>query len=171
MLARVISPAFTQVPRISAIRYGQGGNTPATLLTGRWCQLDANGNAAVVGTSRDLADCQGLYWIIEGTHNHIGTTAEFDGTSKMSTNMVELPSVKAQGAVALVFGVFRGEVGPEGVDNSDHANYDAGDKLTIDQYGRLIVANGTTDLNVAVAETVTEDANGVTSLVFRTLGN
>ncbi len=160
---KIVHPAFTQTQRRNAI----AASTSAKYLTGRWVAVDGDGKFAVVGTSRDAADAYGLYWLLEGTHEHIGDNTEFDDTTKMSTNFVELPSNKNTKALTGAYGVFVGYTGPEGVKVDDTiAN---GARLGVDQYGRLYAVTST-EVTVAVAEVITTDGNGITSLTFRTTG-
>ncbi len=160
----IVHPALTMVAR----RNGARTNTTDQFLTGRWVARDATDSFAVVGTSKDLANAYGLYLLLEGCVEHIGTNQDFDGTSKKSTNFVTLPSNANQGAMTGAYGVFVAAVGPEGVDPS--ASIVAQSELTVDQYGRLIVAQSG-DIRVAVAEVITSDGNGLTSVIFRTTGN
>lgn len=149
---------FTQVHRKSAIK--SAGNTQ--LLSGRWATLDAAGEAALPGAGAK----QGLYLVLEGSHQHIGDNTEFGAAPHDSTNAVELPSVKAAGAVGLAYGVFRYRVGPEGCDPTQTFNVD--DLVAVDNHGRIIPVGG--GVAIARVEAVTTDANGVTELVLRTLG-
>src|SRR4051812_48176072 len=134
MSVTLLSP-FTQVFRRSAPK-GTGD-----LLTGRWALVDASGQAVVPGGD---AAKPGKYLILEGNVGHKGTNLEFDSSTKASTNSFSLPSVNAQGEVALAYGVFRYKVGPEAFDNVDvvnnGANYAVGKLLTDDAYGRLVPA-------------------------------
>ena len=155
----LITP-FTQVHRKSAIKSaGQ-----AQLLSGRWAALDASGEAAYPGAGAK----QGLYLVIEGSHIHIGSNTEFGGSTPFaSTNAESLPSVAAAGAVGLAYGVFRYRVGPEGCNPA--ATYTVGSLVEVDADGRVIpLAAG---VAIARVEAVSTNANGVTELVLRTLGN
>lgn len=133
------------------------------LLSGRWAVIDANGQAKYPGAGDKL----GMYLVLEGTHRHIGDNTEFGAAPHNSTNAVELPSVKAAGAVALAYGVFRYRVGPEGCNPAETFNVE--DMVTVDAYGRVIPSAVAGD-EVARVEAVSTDANGVTELVLRTLG-
>lgn len=161
---KLIHPAFTQVSR----RTTGFASPTATYLTGRWMAIDGSGNFAVPGTARDLANAFGLYWLLEGTHIHNGSNANFDAGTKDSTVSVALPSNSVNRTGTGAYGVFVGYVGPEGVDPA--AAIVNGAELTVDQYGRLIVAGGG-EVRVAIAEVVTTDGGGLTSVIFRTTGN
>lgn len=165
----IVFPAFTQVARRSLV----GASFQTTqYLSGRWVAVDTNGQFAVVGTARDLQNAYGLYWLLEGTHDHIGAnvaTVDFAASTFLSLQTAQLPSNKLQGALTGVMGVFVGRVGPEGVDPTDTGIVN-GAELTVDAFGRLITA-GSGNVRVAVAEVVTTDGNGVTGLIFRTTGN
>lgn len=147
---------FTNTHRRSAIRGSD------ELLSGRWAAIDANGQAVLPGAGSKI----GLYWLLEGNRQHIGSPTDFGGSPFPSTNFVELPAVQASNAVALVYGDFRAEVGPEGVDPA--AAYNVRDELEVDNFGRLVpLAAGVT---AAVVEAVTTDVGGnVTSLTFRSV--
>lgn len=161
MSVQLLSP-FTQVFRRSAPK-GSGD-----LLTGRWAIVDASGQAVVPGGGQ--AGKPGAYLVLEGNLGHKGTGADF--STATSTKSFTLPSVVQSGEIALAYGVFRYEVGPEGFDNSDvlgtPASYDVGDLLTTDQYGRLVPAAGGNEL--VKIEAIAVDANGVTKATLRTLG-
>jgi hypothetical protein len=163
----IVHPAFTQVARRTAV----AADLTKQYLSGRWVCVNSMGQFAIVGTAKDLPNAFGLYWLLEGTHDHIGTNLDFAtvaGQAFSSSNAVQLPSVKNQGALAGAYGVFVGTTGPEGVDPS--ASIVNQSELTVDQYGRFVVA-GSGDIRVAVAEVVTSDGNGITSVIFRTTGN
>lgn len=165
----VVHPDFLQTPRRSLV----AADLTKQYLTGRWVMANGSGQFDIVSSSRALNNAQGLYWLIEGTHVHIGNnTTDFatvGGVAFTSINNTQLPSNQAQGALAGVYGVFVGQVGPEGVDPT--AAIVNGSILTVDQYGRLIVATGS-NIVVAVAEVVAVDgSNNITSLIFRTTGN
>lgn len=169
--AFVIHPALSQVARRSLV----GANfTTTQYLSGRWVAVDSTGAFAVVGTARDLGNAYGLYFLLEGTHDHIGANVanvdfEVTGSTFVSLKATELPSNKIQGALAGAYGVFVGTVGPEGVNPADTGIVN-GAELTVDAFGRLVAA-GSGDIRVAVAEVVTRDGGGVASLTFRTTGN
>jgi hypothetical protein len=155
MSCELLTP-FTQALRRSAIK-GE------SLLTGRWAAIDANGQAVAPGAGSK----RGLNLVLEGTHIHTGSNLDFGSAAAMnSTKNEELPSVKAVGAVALAYGVFRYKVGPEGCDPAQ--SYTVGDLLDVDAYGRLIPASDDGD-EVGRVEAVATDANGVTELVVHTL--
>lgn len=156
----IVSPAFTFTPR----RSGKKADAASQILSGRWVVINADNQLAYPGSGR--AGGAGLYWVLEGTHNHVGTNLEFDGSSKASTNADLLPSVAAQGAIGLAYGVFVGNVGPEGCDPA--MEVEVGDALEIDQYGRLVpFYEGE---KIAIVEAITTNDDGVTRLVFRALG-
>jgi hypothetical protein len=157
MSVRLVTP-FTQVNRRS-VPIGAGA-----LLTGRWATLDANGLAIVPGAVPVI----GGYLILEGSLIHVGDETDFSGSAPYaSTDSNVLPSVAASGQVALAYGVFVFEVGPEGCDPT-HA-FSPGDLVTIDAYGRIIAASGGNQ--IGKVEAVSTDASAlVTLLRIRTLG-
>ena len=157
MAVKILSH-FTATQRRSAPR-GTGD-----LLTGRWAAVDANGQAVVPGAGSKI----GLYLVLEGNLIHIGSPTDFDTSPFPSTNSEQLPANKASNQVALAYGVFRYEVGPEGCNPG--ASYSVRDLVTSDNFGRLIT---TTDEELALGsvEAVTTDtSSNVTKLVIRTFG-
>lgn len=155
MSVRLVTP-FTHVDRRSAPK-----GTP-DLLTGRWAILDSSGDAVVPGAVR-----KGLYLTLEGNRIHIGTNLEFGSSPFDSTNSELLPAVVASNAVALAYGVFIYEVGPEGCDPLH--SFTVGDLVATDNFGRIVAASGGNELGKV--EAVTTDGDGhVTLLRVRTLG-
>lgn len=134
------------------------------ILTGRLVTLNVNGEAVYPGAGTK----RGLYLVLEGTHIHKGTNLEFGTTPFNSTNAEELPAAKASKQVALAYGIFRYTVGPEGCDPA--ASLSVGALVEVDAAGRLIAVT-TADNAMGKVEAVTTDANGITSLTIRTLGN
>lgn len=158
MSVKLLTP-FTTVSRRSAPMPSDGDD----ILTGRWAIVDENGEVVPVGTE---AGKPGAYLVLEGNVSHKGSGADFDGTTKESTDSFELPSVVQSHEIALAYGVFRYEVGPEGFNNS--AIPDAGDLVTTDAYGRLVATTGGDE--IAKVEAITTDDDGVVTAVVRTLG-
>lgn len=153
-MAVTLKTPFTVVNRRSGIK-GSGD-----VLTGRWVQLDANGKVTTLDPTKG-----GSYFVVEGNILHTGSATDFSGAT--STKYVNLPSVDAVGAIALAYGVFRVEVGPEGVLQSD-ANFAVGAPLYLDSSGRLITTAGSA-IKVAVVESVTGTQNAWTSITIRTV--
>jgi len=160
MAVQLLTP-FTQVFRRSAPK------DTADLLTGRWVAIGSTGKAAVPGGGAKV----GLNLVIEGNKGHKGTNLEFGnaGTGYASTNYFTLPSVAQSGEVALAYGVFRYQVGPEGCDPTAHASLAVDALVAVDAYGRIIpVGDG---VAIGKVEAISTDANGVTLLTIRTFGN
>ncbi len=150
---------FSEVKRRSVPK-----NSAGQLLTGRWVTINGSGEAAYPGAGSKA----GLYFLLEGSHVHLGTNLEFSGSGNHdSTNAEALPSNAASLAMALAYGQFIAKVGSEGVDPA--ASLNVGDLVAVDAYGRLIAVGG--GIAVAKVEAITTDANGITSLTFKALGN
>ena len=166
MSVMLLTP-FTMVNRRSApMGPAQSQYNPSDdFLTGRWGVINAAGEVVLPGAG----PVRGCYLILEGNLGHNGTAEEFEVSPPyMSTSSFELPSVQQSGEVALAYGVFRYEVGPEGCDPK--ANFVNDGYVQVDQWGR-IVPSGTGGISIGKVESVATDANGVTQLVIRTFGN
>jgi len=162
----IVHPAFTFAQRRGAVM----ADTTKQYLTGRWVAMNGSGQFAIPGSGRALNNAYGLYWLLEGNQEHIGLTTDFNsGANYVSTNFNTLPSVLASNALTGVYGCFVGACGPAGVDPT--LSIVNGSFLTIDAYGRMVIASGS-NIVVAVAEVVTTDGGGnVQTLVFKTTGN
>lgn len=155
MSVRLVTP-FTRVDRRS-VPIGAGD-----ILTGRWVALDANGLAVVPGSAR-----KGLYLALEGNLLHVGGTADFGSSPFASTKSVVLPAVLTSGALALAYGAFVYEVGPEGCDPAH--SFTVGDLVATDNFGRLVAASGGNE--IAKVEAVTTDGGALVTLIrVRTFG-
>lgn len=155
MSVRLVTP-FTRVDRRSA-PIGSGD-----ILTGRWVVLDASGLAVVPGAVR-----KGLYLALEGNLIHIGGTADFGSSPFASTKSEALPAVLASGALALAYGAFIYEVGPEGCDPTH--TFTVGDLVTTDNFGRIVAASSGNEIGKVEAVT-TDGGSLVTLLRVRTFG-
>jgi hypothetical protein len=152
---RTVTP-FTSVKRRSAPIGG------SDILTGRWVTI--NGSGLVVAPGSAAPDA--LYLALEGSQIHVGSPTDFGSSPYPSTNFNELPSVVASGQLALAYGQFIYEVGPEGCDPTH--TFSVGDLVTSDAYGRLVAAGGGNQ--IGVIESVTTDTSAhVTLLRVRTL--
>jgi hypothetical protein len=133
------------------------------LLTGRWVMVNGSGLAVLPS-----AGFLNSYFVCEGMRRHTGTPTDFGnaGAGYASTVYENLPAPQASGQVALGYGIFRAEVGPEGTDPEDAVTV-VGDLLKVDIYGRLVRGGNSTDA-VAYCEGVLRDTGGkITKLTFR----
>ena len=157
---------FTMVNRRSAPMGGTSVWNPAgNFLTGRWGVENSSGEIDLPGTNA----IRGIYLILEGNLGHNGTNLQFGNAAAgfASTSSFELPSVQQSGELALAYGVFRYQVGPEGCDPL--ATFTVGHYVSVDQYGRIIPSGSSEDV-IGKVESVTSNASGVTELVIRTFG-
>jgi hypothetical protein len=168
MSVMLLTP-FTMVNRRS-VPMGGGDtvfNPTDDFLTGRWCVINASGEAVLPGNYHKV----GAYLILEGNLGHNGTAEQFGNASTgfASTSSFELPSTQQSGELALAYGVFRYQVGPEGCDPTRTFTVDG--YVSIDGYGRIVPA-GTGDCATGKVEAVTTDGSGnVSQLVIRTIGS
>lgn len=150
MSVNLLTP-FTMVPRRSApVASG------VTLFTGRWATINAAGEAVL-----PTAGGVGLL-VLEGNKIAKEGTTFGAGPTFTPAESIALPSnaAAASNSVALAYGVFRFDVGPEGFDVTGLAVEDG---LELDAAGRLVkLASGT---RVATVEAVS-----ASKLVARTLG-
>jgi hypothetical protein len=130
-------------------------------LTGRWVGLDATG-AAIAPTAAQ----KGIYLILEGTHQHLGTPTEF--AAGVSTNSAAYPSNNFSKAIALLYQPCIVTVGPEGVDQADAANIVAKAMLKVDILGRLLSTAVPAEAVAIVESRVMSGAN-ILSVTYRVL--
>lgn len=152
MSIQLLTP-FTQVNRRSmAVAAG------VTPTTGLWVSQNAAGEAILPASAG-----QGLVSLaIEGLRKP-SETATFDG-SNIPSAYASLPSAVAANQVAVAYGVFRFEVGPEGFTTAVEST-SPGDLLYVTTAGKLDTTAG-----AGVAVAVVESASA-TKLVARTLAN
>jgi hypothetical protein len=150
----VINPSFGGDLRRSI----QVKSGVTTLMTGRWCAIDANGQAL-----KPTAGQAGVQLMLEGQVKP-SVDATFAATTNEPSATAQMPSAIAANAVATVFGVYRFEVGPEGyVEAVESAG--ANTKLAVDAEGRLKVAVAT-EVVVAIVESAS-----ATRLVANSVAN
>jgi len=169
MSVMLLTP-FTMVNRRSAPMGGvlNTYNPAGDFLTGRWVIMTSSGEIQVPGTS----GVRGAYLLLEGNLGHNGTAEQFgnSGTGYASTSSFELPSVQQSGECALVYGVFRFQVGPEGVNPADTGLQTVGNYWTIDGYGRIVAA-ASGGVAMGRVESVSLDgSNNISEFVGRTFG-
>jgi hypothetical protein len=170
MSVMLLTP-FTMVNRRSAPMGGITAtyNPSGNYLTGRWALINASGEAVVPG----IGHVKGAYLVLEGNLGHNGDPTDFgaDTTGYASTSSFELPSVQQSGELALAYGAFRYQTGPEGCDPTQSFTVDG--YVTLDGYGRIVPA-GSAGVATGKVESVTTGVfNGsslVTELVVRTFG-
>lgn len=152
MSVQLLTP-FTQVDRRSA-----AVATGVKPLSGTWISKNAAGEA-ILPTAAGQGNVE---LVLEGLSKP-SEKATFDG-SNVPSAIVDLPSAVAANQVALAYGIFRFEVGPEGFTTAVETAT-PGTLLYVTTAGKLDTTAG-----AGIAVAVVESASA-SKLVARTLAN